>query len=265
VAIVVVVAVLALPWRRRPTPRSRSTASRWAKKHVTMWNNGVRHQMVDVAHIITGITAGAVTGFGIDPATNPPAVWTQRDWSDANHIKEYSQDVTVNAPAVAGRVTFTSPAPANLHDRSRGRWLYYDANWTTFATANRDCKIVAGRHYRGCLYSVYHTGNGNFVCTHTSRSLPSTDPLATGDALLGVNHWVVGLKRYALDRNWDLVHEIPTAGAANGVAGVDNIGFVTRIMYNLNPVEVRTVRVLFNNMGLFIVGHHHRVDTPVPM
>ncbi len=212
--------------------------------------------MADVAHIITRISNGLVTGFGIDPQLEGGGVV----WSDNEHVKEFSEEVTVAVPAVAGRATFTTPAPANLHDRGRGRWLGYAPDWTTFAVANRDCKIVAGRHYRGCLYGVYYTGGGNFVCTHTSRSLPSNVRGASGNALVGLEHWVVRLKRYALDRNWQLIHEIPTAGVANGVVGVDNIGFVTRIMYNINPVEVRTVRVLFNNAGLFI--GRHRVDTP---
>jgi hypothetical protein len=217
--------------------------------------------MVDIAaHIVTRISSGLVTGFGNDP--DQDRTWTRRVWSESDRMIESSQDVSVNMPAGVGRVTFTSPAPTDLHDRRRGRWMYYDANCTTFAVANRDCKIVAGRHYRGCLYSVYYTGKGNFVCTHTSRSLPSTDSRAAGDALVGVDHWVVGLRRYAIDRNWEVIQEIPTAGAAGGMAGVDNIGFVTRIMYNINPMEVRTVRVLFNNMGSFI--GHHRVDTPVP-
>ncbi len=202
--------------------------------------------MPSVRTVVSDIYHRNVNGFGIAPANEPIGITL----SDREHIEEMSDPTILGFGAgVVPRLTFAPVGPGVV---ANAKVLHYKDHWSTTATANRDCRIVVSRDYRGCLYSVYYTGKGNFVCVHTSR--PLSAPTDRADIRVGVDHYVVLLLRYALDRDWKLVHQVPTAGVAaqQGLQGINGFGFVTRIHSNINPVEVRTVRVAYDAQSLFL-------------
>ncbi len=136
-----------------------------------------------------------------------------------------------------------------------GFYLFFEDGWSTVATLTRQQRIVAGGGYSGCLYSVYDAGGGVYKCIHTAR--PNG---AMSDA------YVAGIRGYAADQRWRLIHEVPTIADAHGGAGVNGCVttfLVTRVSYTVQPKPVvRTVRLRHNVQG-YSVGRD-RWDTPTP-
>lgn len=68
--------------------------------------------------------------------------------------------------------------------------------------------------------------------------------------------YVTGLRRYAQDQGWTLVHEVPTVADANGGANVNGCVttfMMTRVSYTVHPgPKVRTVRLRLNAQGLSV-------------
>lgn len=121
---------------------------------------------------------------------------------------------------------------------ANGQCLFFHDQWSTVAPLTRAQRIVAGGGYSGCLYSVYSLGNGEYRCVHTAR------PLGTMS-----DEYVRGVRAYAADQRWTLVHEVPTVGAAQ-VGGCVTTFLLTRVSYTINPTPlVRTVRLRQNAQG----------------
>jgi hypothetical protein len=148
--------------------------------------------------------------------------------SDAEYVKEFSHPIWLNMED--GPNFDIDMVPAD-RDTANGMCLFYSEGWSTVATLTRSHRIAVGGGYSGCLYSVYDAGGGVYKCVHTARP---------GDAR--PERYVVGLQRYALDHNWNLVHAVPTVGL-NGHNGCTGIIIVTRISYNQPTPVVRTVRL----------------------
>lgn len=130
---------------------------------------------------------------------------------------------------------------------ANGFALMFEDGKSTLATINRAHRIVAGGGYSGCMYSVYSAGLGNYKCIHTARP---------GGA--NPDRYLVQLRQYAAAQNWNLIHEIPTAGLA-GNNGCVTTFFLTRVSYNVHPVMVRTVRLQLDARGVS-VGRHRWSD-----
>lgn len=133
--------------------------------------------------------------------------------------------------------------------------LFFEDQWSTLATVTRDQRVVAGGGYSGCLYSVYDAGGGAYKCIHTAR------PSGTM-----ADEYVKGLRRYAADKRWTLIHEVPTVADAQGGAGVNGCVttyLVTRVDYTVVPKPtVSTVRLRHDNQGNSVRAD--RWDTPTP-
>ena len=121
-------------------------------------------------------------------------------------------------------------------------YLFFEDDWSTLATLTRSHRIAAGGGYSGCLYSVYNAGGGEFKCIHTARPNGANADL-----------FVTGIRAYAADKRWTLVHEIPTVADALGGAGVNGCVttfLVTDVNYTSVPnPTVRTVRLRQNAQG----------------
>jgi hypothetical protein len=156
-------------------------------------------------------------------------------------------------------VSVTAVAPvlldidASSHVAANAMYLFFKDATTTVTTLTRAIRVAVGGNYAGCLYSVYHAGRGVFKCCHTARPLdPNTN--------LGDDTYVQRLSTFAFERQWSLVHQVPTVGC-QGVAGYNGVFIVTRVHYNINPVEVRTIRLSLDRQMMVVA--HHRVITPV--
>ena len=143
----------------------------------------------------------------------------------------------------------TPPAVAD------GHYLWFEDGWSTVATLTRNQPIVVGGGYSGCLYSVYHAGAGVYKCVHTAR--PSGVDSET---------FVGGLRAYAQDQGWTLVHEVTTVTEADngiGINGCVTTFLATRVDYTINPSPmVRTVRLRQDNLGDSVGQHRYETATP---
>lgn len=175
-------------------------------------------------------TSPAVLGTGILGASSKDF---EKDLNGFYRVKELGSAVTVGFDGDGSvRVTKSSKADAN------GVVLWFEDAFSTVVTLNRQVPIALGGGYSGCLYSVYATGTGEFKCVHTARP---------GNAMS--DDFVKGLRDYARDQRWTLVHEVPTVGAA-GVAGCVTTFMVSRADYTVHPAAtVRTVRLRQNAQG----------------
>jgi hypothetical protein len=131
---------------------------------------------------------------------------------------------------------------------ANGFVLFFEDAWSTVATITRAHRIVGGGGYSGCMYSVYNAGGGQFKCFHTAR--PG-----------GVNAdtYLNYLRVYAAAQNWQLIHEVPTVGVT---APGQTVFTLTRVSYTVNPVKVRTVRLVLNQQGMSV--RRDRWNTPAP-
>lgn len=138
------------------------------------------------------------------------------------------------------------------------QYLMFQLDWSTVADLTRTHRAVVGGGYSGCLYSVYKTQDGKFKCVHTSRS----SDVALSDGL------VAGLRSYAADQRWTLIHEVPTIGlvenalTGGGVPGCRTVFLATRVDYTITPTPVvNTVRLAQDANGR-TVGIPFEVNTP---
>jgi len=187
--------------------------------------------------------SNGVVGVGLLGSRSPLET---RTLSSFFRVEENATPITVSfdgAPDHMARVTAATPGAAN------GSCLFFHDEWSTVATLNRARRIVLGGGYSGCLYSVYSTGTGEYKCVHTARP---KGPMS--DAFVG------GIRAYAAEQHWTLVHEVPTVGGV-GVGGCVTTFMATRVSYTINPTPVvRTVRLRQNAQG-FSVGQD-RFETP---
>jgi len=155
--------------------------------------------------------------------------------SNFHRVAQRATPITF-APGAAPDHLFTM-ARADLA-AANAFYLFFEDGWSTVATLNRAHRVVVGGGYSGCLYSVYNAGGGDFKCVHTARpSGPHADSC------------VDGIRLYARDQGWTLVHEVPTVGAA-GVGGCVTTFLATRVSYSVMPnPKVRTVRLRQNMLG----------------
>jgi hypothetical protein len=155
-------------------------------------------------------------------------------FSERDRVKEFADPVTVSmGPGPDYDIDMVS-TKMKMHE-TNGFCLYFEENWSTVATLTRDHCIAVGAGYSGCLYSVYDAGHGVFKCVHTARP-------GGGAFSASPDHYVVGLQRYALDRNWNLVQAVPTVGLV-GQNGCVGVLIMTRISYDHPVPIVRTVRL----------------------
>jgi len=149
-----------------------------------------------------------------------------------------SRPILVSFDGGPNHLTRLTDAPLGT---ANGMYLFFEDGWSTVATLNRSQRIVAGGGYSGCLYSVYSTGTGDYKCVHTAR--PNGPLLDT---------FVTGIRAYAAEQRWTLVHEVPSIGGV-GVGGCVTTSFVTRVSYTINPTPiVHTVRLRENVQGLTV-------------
>jgi hypothetical protein len=140
-------------------------------------------------------------------------------------------------------------------ENSDGYHLGYDEGWSTVATITRSHTIVISENFSGCLYSVYHTGNGDYKCFHTSRPAGADSDL-----------YVKILRDYARGHRWTLIHEIPTAADGRsgvGINGCTQTTVATHVKYTVAPrPQVHTIRVRLNSQNRSV--HQHRWITTTP-
>lgn len=136
-----------------------------------------------------------------------------------------------------------------------GFHLGYDEGWSTVATITRSHQVVISENFSGCLYSVYHTGKGEYKCFHTSRPAGSDSDL-----------YVKILRDYARGHRWTLIHEIPTIADGRsgvGINGCTQTTVATRVKYTVSPrPQVHTIRVRLNSQNRSV--HQHRWITSTP-
>lgn len=180
------------------------------------------------------------------------AIQQQTTLSGMYRVQEYASAVAMTkggGPDNSYSMAVSTTAAGNAF------CLFFQDQWSTLATITRDQRIVAGGGYSGCLYSVYDAGGGVYKCIHTAR------PSGTM-----ADEYVKGLRKYAADKRWTLIHEVPTVADAQGGAGVNGCVttyLVTRVSYTVNPKPiVRTVRLRHDNMGYCVRAD--RWDTPTP-
>ena len=180
--------------------------------------------------------SAGLTGAGMLGATGGATIFNTL--SQFYRVKMEARPVTVSFGGGPNHLTHFAAAPIGT---ANGMYLFFADDWSTVATLNRSQRIVAGGGYSGCLYSVYSTGNGDYKCVHTAR--PNG---ASRDA------YVAGIRAYAADQHWTLVHEVPSTGGV-GVNGCVTTSFVTRVSYTIAPTPiVRTVRLRENAQGLTV-------------
>ncbi len=147
-------------------------------------------------------------------------------------------------------------AGKRVEGEGNGYCLYFNEVQSTVSPLTRTHRTVAGGGYSGCLYSVYYIGGGEYRCIHTPRP---------GGA--NAEAWVAGIRGYAADQRWQLVHEVPTVSEpGDGGAQVDGCittYIVTRVSYTVapNPI-VRTVRLRHDAQGRTVRAR--RWETPTP-
>jgi hypothetical protein len=167
-------------------------------------------------------------------------------------VKEAATSITLTIDPAPDEFIRVTPAQLAL---ANGFHLAFDEDWSTVATLTRQHRIVVGGGYSGCLYSVYHDGHGNYKCVHTARP-----------AGVRSDAFVVGIRTYARDRRWTLVHEVPTVAdgtSGAGIGGCVTTFLATRVSYTTAPTPiVRTVRLRQDAQGRSV--HQDRFETPTP-
>jgi hypothetical protein len=193
--------------------------------------------------------ARRVLGMGTLGAQGPQLVATL---SDFYRVTEAATAISTTVGGPPDNSISVVAAPLN----GNGFGLFFQEDWSTVATLTRTHRTVLGGGYSGCLYSVYFAGAGVYKCVHTAR--PNG---ATSDA------FVAGIRGYAADRGWRLVHEIRTVtdefdGGA-GVGGCVTTFFVTRVSYTIAPTPiVRTVRLRQDAQGYSVSRRRWNTATP---
>lgn len=191
-------------------------------------------------------------GFSGAGYVQAAAAEEQGELSGFCHVTQYATPITLTAGAAPNNYFQMQRAP---RVNANAFYLLFEEGKSTLATLTRAHRIVIGGGYSGCLYSVYHTGRGDYKCIHTARpGGPNADT------------YVQALRLYARDQRWTLIHEVPTV--TDGVSGVGINGCVTtflatRVSYTTNPRPiVRTVRLRQDSQGNSV--DRHRWETPTP-
>jgi hypothetical protein len=178
--------------------------------------------------------------------------------SPENCVREWATPITLAVVDVGDQPDqpeyFIKVARAPLNT-ANGFLLSFEDNYSTIATLTRAHPYVVGGGYSGCLYSVYHDGHSEFKCVHTPRPLTAK-----------LDAYVEGIRAYARDRHWTLVHEVSTikdAHSGPGINGCVTTFMATHVKYIINPRPmVFTVRLRQNAQGVSV--GQYRVTTPTP-
>ena len=116
-----------------------------------------------------------------------------------------------------------------------GAFLYGEDDRITLADLNTNSQIVVSNNYSGCIFKVFRTGSGNFVCMHIYNSRRQTDLMRDAD-------------RYVEAQGGTEVATIGSANISGTVlsGGVDSVWFICEM---ITPFSVGISRIQVDGSG----------------
>jgi hypothetical protein len=163
--------------------------------------------------------------------------------SKGAHIQYDETPILCNFGTKDGGTVLTLQVDASFGRlEANGLLLGLEVDWTTIADVTRVKRLIIGRGYAGCLYTVFDVGGGTFRCAHTSRE-GGKSPEATADKLLV----------HARGQRWRVVHQVETRGLIGNDKGCTQVYILTRVDYTINPrPRVQTVRLQIGSSGAIV-------------